>query len=193
MKIRDISALIIGTIGAVVLISPSQAAITVIGTGMASSCYQAAEFGGDPRSGVVTCTNALDETLSVYDRAATYVNRGILEARNDELKVSLADYDAGLKLRPDLAEAYIDRGNTFISVHRYAEALQDIDKGISLGARQLEVAYYDRAMAREGVGDVAGAYRDYKKALELQPDFALAADQLKRFTVTVHKATTGGV
>jgi tetratricopeptide (TPR) repeat protein len=192
MKIRDISALIIGTIGAAILISPSQAAITVLGTGIASNCYQAAEFGGDSRAGVTTCTNALDETLSVYDRAATYVDRGILEARIDESKDALTDYDTGLKLRPDLAEAYIDRGATYIAVHRYAQALQDIDKGIGLGARQPEVAYYDRAIAHEGLGDIRGAYEDYKKALELQPNFALAADQLQRFKV-VRKPTSGGV
>jgi tetratricopeptide (TPR) repeat protein len=192
MKIRDISALIIGTIGAAVLVSPSQAAITVLGTGMASNCYQAAEFGGDPRAGVVTCTGALDESLSVYDRAATYVNRGILEARTEESKSALTDYDTGLRLRPDLAEAYIDRGATNIAIHHYAAALQDIDKGISLGARQPEVAYYDRAMAHEGLGDNLGAYKDYQKALELKPDFALAADQLTRFHI-VRKPTSGGV
>lgn len=192
MKIRDISALIIGTIGAAVLVSPSQAAITVLGTGMASNCYQAAEFGGDPHAGVVTCTGALDESLSVLDRAATYVNRGILEARIDDSKNALTDYDTGIRLRPDLAEAYVDRGATYIAVHRYAQALQDIDKGIGLGARQPEVAYYDRAIAHEGIGDIRGAYEDYKKALELQPNFALAADQLTRFKI-VHKQTSGGV
>jgi tetratricopeptide (TPR) repeat protein len=192
MKFRDISAIIIGTIGAAVLVSPSQAAITVLGTGMASNCYQAAEFGGDARAGVATCTGALDETLSVLDRAATYVNRGILEARIEASKDALVDYNTGLKLRPSLAEAYIDRGATFIAMRRYAEALQDIDKGIGLGARQPEVAYYDRAIAHEGVGDVRAAYEDYKKALEIQPNFALAADQLTRFKV-VKKPTSGGV
>ena len=32
--------------------------------------------------------------------------------------------------------------------------------------------------------DARGAYEDYKKAIEIDPTFTLAADQLKRFTVT---------
>ncbi len=192
MRLSHVSALIAGAIGATLLAGSSQAAITVLGTGMASDCYQAAEFGGDPRAGVVTCTKALDEPISLLDRAATFVNRGILEARIEMSKDALDDYNIGIKLRPDLAEAYIDRGATYIATHRYAEALQDIDKGIGLGARQPEVAYYDRAIAHEGIGDIRGAYEDYKKALELQPNFALAADQLTRFKV-VKKPTSGGV
>ncbi|HSZ74211.1 MAG TPA: tetratricopeptide repeat protein [Rhizomicrobium sp.] len=192
MRLSHVSALIAGAIGATLLAGSSQAAITVLGTGMASDCYQAAEFGGDPRAGVSTCTQALDEPISLLDRAATFVNRGILEARIEMSKEALDDYNIGIKLRPDLAEAYIDRGATYIAVHRYAEALQDIDKGIGLGARQPEVAYYDRAIAHEGIGDIRGAYEDYKKALELQPNFALAADQLTRFKV-VKKPTSGGV
>ena len=48
---------------------------------------------------------------------------------------------------------------------------------------KVHLAYYNRGLAREKLNDPKGAYADYKKALELQPDFTLAADQLKRFTV----------
>jgi tetratricopeptide (TPR) repeat protein len=48
----------------------------------------------------------------------------------------------------------------------------------------VHLAYYNRGLTKEKLNDVRGAYEDYKKALELNPTFTLAADQLKRFTVT---------
>ena len=72
---------------------------------------------------------------------------------------------------------------------RYKEALVDINKGIALGAKRPHIAYYDRAIADEALGDIRGAYEDYKKAVELEPDFALATEQLPRFKV-VRKPTS---
>ena len=90
MKIRAIPLAVIATLAAA---SWAQAAVTVLGNGVAHSCYQFAEYGGNPTDGMNTCTFALEQTtLSVRDRAATYVNRGILRARKDmRLMLEAAD------------------------------------------------------------------------------------------------------
>jgi tetratricopeptide (TPR) repeat protein len=162
---------------------PAQAAITVLGQSLAHNCYQAAEFGGDPSQGVATCTYALDGTMPTHDRAATYINRGILKARDDNPQGALDDYNEGLSLNGDLGEGYVDRGATLIVLKRYQDALNDINKGIGIGAKKPEIAYYDRAIADEALGDVRGAYLDYRKAVEIAPDFTLASEQLARFRV----------
>ena len=77
----------------------------------------------------------------------------------------------------------MDRGAVYIVLERYSDALKDIDQGLAVGAKKPHIAYYDRAIVDEAMGDVRGAYLDYKKALELQPDFALASEQLTRFKV----------
>ena len=162
----------------------AQAAVTVLGNGVARSCYQFAEYGGNPLDGVATCTFALEQTtLSARDRAATYVNRGILRARKDEGEAALADYDRGLSIDASIAEGYVDRGAVMIMLRRYDDAVAEIDKGISLGANRLQIAYYDRGIADEALGNIRAAYEDYKKATEIQPDFKLAIDQLARFRV----------
>jgi tetratricopeptide (TPR) repeat protein len=167
--------------------SSSQAAVTVLGNGVAHSCYEFAEYGGNPMDGVQTCTFALDQTtLSVRDRAATYVNRGILRARKDDSDGALADYDRGLDIDAGLAEGYVDRGTVMIELRRYDDALTDIDKGISLGAERPQIAYYDRGIADEALGNIRAAYEDYKKASEIEPGFKLAVDQLSRFRVVRH-------
>lgn len=160
------------------------AAVTVLGNSIGTDCYRAAEYGGDPRSGIETCTYALDsQALTIRDHAATLINRGILRSRFGDSSGALDDYNKGLSLDASLGEGYVDRGAVYISLQKYDEALNDINKGIDLGAREPHIAYYDRAIADEALGNIRGAYEDYKKAVELEPSFALATQQLARFKV----------
>jgi tetratricopeptide (TPR) repeat protein len=193
MSIRGLSAIVLGGIAMAAFAAPqAQAAVTVLGNGIARSCYEAAEFGGEVRDGITECSLALDESaLPIRDRAATFINRGILKSRNSDPNGALDDYNRGLEIGPNLGEGYVDRGAVMILFQRYDEALKDIDKGIGMGAKKPEIAYYDRAIVDEALGDIRGAYEDYKKAVELAPDFTLASDQLARFKVVVHKRTDG--
>jgi tetratricopeptide (TPR) repeat protein len=164
--------------------SAVQAAVTVLGNSIGTDCYRAAEYGGDPRDSIQTCTYALDsQALTIRDRAATLINRGILRSRTSDADGALSDYNAGLALNGSLGEGYVDRGAVYISLQKYDEALNDINKGIELGAREPHIAYYDRAIVDEAMGNIRGAYEDYKKAVEIEPNFTLATDQLSRFKV----------
>jgi tetratricopeptide (TPR) repeat protein len=72
-----------------------------------------------------------------------------------------------------------------IALKRYNEALSDANRTIQPGAWRMEFSYYNRATANEGLGNVCAAYDDYRTALQLQPNFARASEQLTRFwTVT---------
>ena len=72
----------------------------------------------------------------------------------------------------------------FIAEHRYSDGLADLNKGISLGVEEPEKAYYNRALAYEGLDDVKSAYFDYQKALEIAPNWAAPKQELTRFHVT---------
>lgn len=179
-SLLTISALLAATSFA----SEANAAVTVLGNGLGASCFQAAEFGVDPKSSIETCTLAIQqEPLSRTDRAATYVNRGILRSQVGDQSGALADYNAGISMDANHGEGYIDRGATYIVLQRYDDALNDLNKGIAMGAHKPHIAYYDRAIVDEAMGNVRAAYQDYKKAVELQPDFSLASEQLTRFKV----------
>jgi tetratricopeptide (TPR) repeat protein len=187
MNIRGLTISLIGATAALAFAASANAAVTVLGGGLAKSCYEAAEFGGEAHSGIITCTSALNDTsLSMRDRAATLINRGILRSRTDDADGAIVDYNQGLKTDTTLAEGYVDRGAALLALHRYKEALADLNKGINMGAREPQIAYYDRAIVNEALGDIRGAYEDYKKAVEIQPDFTLAVHELERFRI-VHK------
>lgn len=168
----------------------AHAAITVLGPGPAQECFDFAESGGDMRAGIERCTFALDTALSVTDRAATLVNRGVLRLGLHDNEKALEDINSGIALNPGLGDAYVDRGAAAMSLGRYDEALADLNKGIALGPHRPHIAYYDRAIIDERNGDIRAAYDDYSKALQLEPGFTLAAAELKRFRVVHNK---GGI
>ena len=60
----------------------------------------------------------------------------------------------------------------------------DINRSLERGVSEPEKAYYNRALAHEGLDDPKSAYFDYQKALEIAPDWDAPRQQLSRFTVS---------
>ena len=180
MNTRLLSAILVG---AACFASPTSAAITVIGSGSAQICYQAAEMGASPSDYVAYCNEALAGVLTNDDRAATLINRGVLRLSINDYDSAADDFQRGLALNASLGEGYIDLGAVLIARKQYADAILNINKGLKLGTKKPHLAYYDRAMADEGVGNLQAAYDDYRQALQLQPDFDKASDELKRFKI----------
>jgi tetratricopeptide (TPR) repeat protein len=156
----------------------------VLGGGMAHECAEAAEKGRDDSRAVLACTTALEvETLNFRDRARTYVNRGVLQMRQRQFAAARADFDQASDIDPNLGEAYVNRGATYVGEDRYREGVEQIDKGLSLGVKDPEKAFFNRGLAHEGLGDLSAAYRDYSRASELKPDWLAPKTELARFTV----------
>ncbi|KQY30173.1 hypothetical protein ASD21_13805 [Caulobacter sp. Root1455] len=160
------------------------ASTLVIGGGAAKDCADAAINGRKDGASVTTCTVALEtETLNFRDRARTYVNRGVLQMRQQDYDGAVADFDAASRIDPNLGEAFVNRGAAYVGTSRYGEGLSQIDQGLALGVKDPEKAYYNRAVANEGLGDVTAAYRDFSKAAELAPTWDAPKTELTRFTV----------
>lgn len=163
----------------------ARSAVTVFGGGLGEACSKAAITGKSDRKFEELCTLALEqELLSTRDRAGTYINRGVMKLRRMEWESATRDFNIAIRTRGDLGEGYVNRGAAFIGQRRFAESLTDINRGIELGVEEPAKAYYNRALAYEGMEDAKSAYFDYQKALELQPAWELPKEQLARFTVT---------
>lgn len=163
---------------------PASASTLVLGGGAAKDCSTAAIDGRADQKSVLTCTIALEtETLNFRDRARTYVNRGVLQMRQRDFTNAREDFDAASRIDPDLGEAWVNRGATFVGEARYSDALGEIDKGLALGVKDPEKALFNRAMANEGLGDLKSAYRDFTKAAELDPAWEAPKKELMRFSV----------
>lgn len=156
----------------------------IIGNGSTRECSDAATGGRSDSRAVLACTVALElETLTFRDRARTHVNRGVLQMRQGQFAAARADFDQASRLDPQMGEAYVNRGATYVGEERWREGVSEIDKGLSMGVKDPERAWYNRALAHEGLGDLTTAYRDYSRAAELKPDWAAPKTELARFTV----------
>lgn len=169
-----------------------QAAVSVIGGGLGRDCYLAAEAARGARDGLDSCDRALaEEGLSVGDRAATLVNRGIVKMQAKELSGAIEDFDQAIRTRPGTAEAYVNKGIALIHLGgRDRDAVELLTQGLARNPTRPEVAYYVRGIANEQLGATREAYEDYARAASLKPDWAEPAAQLSRFSV-VRKATAG--
>ncbi|HXS07387.1 MAG TPA: tetratricopeptide repeat protein [Rhizomicrobium sp.] len=138
---------------------------------------------------LLACTAALENAADNGTKAGLFANRAFIHLRMADYAGTVADADASLSLAPDLAAANLNRGAGLIGLGRYREALPSLERAVTLSrGDKLELAYYNRGIAREHLGDIKGAYFDYKKAAEINPKFAPAAEQLARFTVTTGPA-----
>jgi tetratricopeptide (TPR) repeat protein len=163
----------------------ARAAVTVIGGGMAQACSDAAVGGEKDLKFQEVCTQALEtEFLNQRDRAGTYINRGVLRLRRGSYSEATSDFDQAVRIKPDMGEAYVNRGAASLGRRLYAESLPDINKGLELGVLEPAKAYYNRALAYEGLDDPKSAYFDYQKALEINPEWDAPRNQLVRFSVS---------
>ena len=172
-------------LGATLASTTARAAVTVIGSGLARSCYEAAESGRASDEGFKTCDRALSEqALNVRDRAATFVNRGILSMRQRKIPAAIADYEQAMRMKSDLAEAYVNKGIALVHAGgRDSEAVTLISRGLDLNPVRPEIAYYTRGIANEALGRTRAAYDDYRQAAALKPDWTEPKKQLERFSV----------
>lgn len=176
----------VATLGATFLCAPAQAQVVItLGNGRARECFVHAKTADQPLIGVTVCNRALaQDTLSQQDRAGTYDNRGVLLdvlGRTDEAQ---SDFNMAIALDPTLGDPHVNLGAMLIKKGRHEEALSEINRGIDLGMAYLHIGYYNRAVAEQLLGRYKEAYYDYKKVLEIEPDFKLATERLKDFTVT---------
>jgi tetratricopeptide (TPR) repeat protein len=188
-----VGAFMPGFAAAVVLAAaPADAAVSIIGGGLGRDCFLAAELKRDSRSGLTICNRALEENLNRRDRAATYVNRGIVHMQGRDVERALKDYDIALKIDSSIAEAHVNRGIALLHMGGAdKEAIAALTRGLNMKPSRPEVAYYTRAVAHEMLGNVREAFEDYQTAASLKPEWAEPVEQLKRFSVEKRPVARG--
>jgi tetratricopeptide (TPR) repeat protein len=92
-----------------------------------------------------------------------YLSDGVYEDR------AIADYDEGIRLNPNNATAFRNRGFLNARMRRYDRAIQDFDEAIRLDPN-VTASFSGRAYALRFVGQYERAVADYRKALTLQLD-----------------------
>jgi tetratricopeptide (TPR) repeat protein len=162
--------------------------VTILGGGFAADCSKSAKAVSERHPPLAEALHICDlalstEVLSSHEIAATHVNRGVLLMAAQKYGDARKDFDVAAAMEPKLGEAYVNRGAALIGLGKPAEAVADIDRGLELNPEQPEKAYFNRAIAKERLNDMKGAYLDYLKASELKPDWDMPKAELSRFQV----------
>jgi tetratricopeptide (TPR) repeat protein len=163
----------------------ASAASSVIGSGSQQTCYWAAKTGAASNAALDSCNAALEDfSLSAEDRAATYANRSAVLLARDAPAEALKSVEQALAIAPELDDAAVNKAGALILLRRYAEARSTLDEALPLiQGDALVRGLFNRAVAAEALGDVKAAYYDYKRAVELSPEFEAARLELSRFQV----------
>ena len=159
--------------------------VLIVGSKIGADCYQAALASSRfaPQNDRV-CTDAIkSDSINRRDLAATHVNRGIIRMRQLDHAGALEDYEEASRLRPKLGAIYLNKGAVLISAGRLSEAIESLSRAIELETKDVHAAHFNLGLAYERSGDVESAYYAFQKALEVNPGWELAEEQLERFTV----------
>ena len=82
-------------------------------------------------------------------------------------------YDQAIRLNPDYAAAYTNRGIEKHKLGRHEAALADHDEAIRLNP-DYAAAYFNRGIAKHELGRHEAALADHDEAIRLYPDYAAA-------------------
>jgi tetratricopeptide (TPR) repeat protein len=102
--------------------------------------------------------------------AQQWFERGFAAADIDE---RLRLYSGAIRLKPDYADAFYNRGIARRSRGNFEGAIKDYSEAIRLKP-DYAAAFYNRGIARSAKGDFDAAINDYSEAIRLKPDYAVA-------------------
>ena len=163
----------------------SQSMQVMGGEQSAKNCYMAANIASlthiASSQDIKECTFALDNTsLRLNDRVATLINRGIIYVALEEFDKAIKDYDRAYKISPDIAEIHVNRGNMLFMNRIFEQAIAEYTRAIELEFSKQHIAYFNRGLTYEKLGEFDNAEADYRRALELYPDWYRARNKLER-------------
>lgn len=97
--------------------------------------------------------------------------------KEGEIEKAIELYSKALLDYPDNCNILSDRGVAYLHLKDREKCFLDLDKAIELQA-DYSFRYACRAFAKNNFGDLDGAVKDYEKAVELDPEDAVAHNNL---------------
>ena len=101
-----------------------------------------------------------------------YFQFGIDNQQKGNYAAAIKDYDQAIKLNPEYANAYNNRGIVKDDLGDFAAAIADYDEAIKLNPKDAN-AYCNRGNAKSRLGDYNAAVADFSEAIRLNPKDAM--------------------
>ena len=113
--------------------------------------------------------------------AQEYYERAFARS-DDDAEGQIADYSEALRLNPQNASTFNNRGNARKSKGDLDGAIADYSEGLRLDPQD-SAAFYNRGLARRDKGDLEGAIADLEQGARLAPedeDYPRRLDELRK-------------
>ena len=123
--------------------------------------------------GAIKTWRGIADAFEEVDRelaATAWFSVGYLLFQQKKPEDAIAVYDQAIRLKPDYAEAYNNRGIAKRTLERYEDAIADHDQAIRLKPDHAG-AYTNRGIAKRTLGRYEDAIADYNQAIRLKPDY----------------------
>ncbi len=104
--------------------------------------------------------------------AAAWFSVGYL-LQNENLEDAILAYDQAISLKPDLAEAYTNRGNVKVRLERHDDAITDYDEAIRLKPDDDKI-YSNRGVSKTELKRYDDAMADHDEGIRRNPNNAMA-------------------
>ena len=101
--------------------------------------------------------------------------------KKQESDKAIEDCSQAIRLKPDDARAFSNRGGAYIFKDQYDRAIEDFDQAIRLNPNYA-LAFYNRALSWERKSDLQRALADLKKFAELAPSDSDGPTAVERVT-----------
>lgn len=140
---------------------------------------------GQAGRAILDYTTALwNDDLPKEFRPRTLNNRGLaFEAIND-FESAMRDYNLAIRLNPNYAEAYGNRGGLHRRNNHHDDAIADFDMALRNGHPHPKYVFAWQGMAQESLGRRREAMDSYRRALSIDPAFGLAKERLAKLEQT---------
>jgi tetratricopeptide (TPR) repeat protein len=129
--------------------------------------------------------------VAAADLGEQYYGDGVNFSHAGQYADALASFDKAVFIRPNNADAWLERGVVLEYLGQYSQAVDSYDKAIVLQPAYAE-AWYNRGIALRKLGRYADAISSYDKAIAISPSYieallnrGVALDYLGRYDEAV--------
>jgi tetratricopeptide (TPR) repeat protein len=124
------------------------------------------------------------EDLPREFRPRTLNNRGLAFEAISDFDSALTDYSLAIKMNPNYAEAFANRGNVHRRFNRFDMAIADYDAALRNTHPHPQFVFAWQGMALEAQGKRREAMDAFRRALEIDPKFDIAKSRLDKLENT---------
>ncbi|MFN5064391.1 MAG: tetratricopeptide repeat-containing serine protease family protein, partial [Aphanizomenon sp.] len=125
------------------------------------------------KSGVDVGVTPPPEKVVTAPKADDFFIQGVDKQNKGDNQGAIIAYNEAIRLNPNLAEAYNNRGIVRDELGDKPGAIDDYNLAIKINPN-LAQAYYNRGIVRDDLGDKPGAIDDFNLAIKINPNYAQA-------------------